>query len=501
MQAVRTRSFADLFKNDVFKNDGVFSRQTSADEEHVLAPLTQDSLPTASSSTRDSLPAASTLTRDTLPSASSSTRDSLPSPYASDKEDRTSNSSDTEDDASFALSIDKPLKAISGVWWAATGERYNVERTAQGVWRCIRRGVKLGQQKVYSLTCESDTGRVIWNNSFTLDTCDVTKDDAIWRTRPTAAKRKKCTWTRTKPSDVQVAEEAVVATQVEVDELKADESRSYSLGFMLQVRVKLLEADVLSGEEHLGISCQGKQTRRQNSSAKEEQQPAEDSDATVMTTVMLRNLPNQCTRSMLLEWLSTTEFKEAFDLLYVPMDKTSGNNLGYCFVNFVEAASCQRFIKVIDGRRAAKCFAGSRSSKVMRVCYAKVQGKEAYVQGMNMLSEGDAEHFATLPAGTYSMPAEAAAEAEIAESSAEPSVSASSFTGFRKDAPEFVPNQAASMESMDTLLEALTGMSMEEYTTTNPHAEAAARAEHYCKQIYPGGLFVPPQKVVAPAEK
>jgi len=46
-----------------------------------------------------------------------------------------------------------------------------------------------------------------------------------------------------------VAEEAVVATQVEVDEPKADESRSYSLRFTLQVRVELLKAEVPSSEE------------------------------------------------------------------------------------------------------------------------------------------------------------------------------------------------------------------------------------------------------------
>jgi RNA recognition motif-containing protein len=52
------------------------------------------------------------------------------------------------------------------------------------------------------------------------------------------------------------------------------------------------------------------------------------------TTVMLRNLPNDYTRGMLVELLESEGFGRKFDFVYVPIDFEKNSGLGYAFVNF-----------------------------------------------------------------------------------------------------------------------------------------------------------------------
>eukprot|EP00439_Symbiodinium_sp_Y106_P084116 s109_g24.t3 len=53
------------------------------------------------------------------------------------------------------------------------------------------------------------------------------------------------------------------------------------------------------------------------------------------TTVMMRNLPNNYTRSMLLQLLDSRDFAGQYDFVYLPIDFTRRANLGYAFVNLV----------------------------------------------------------------------------------------------------------------------------------------------------------------------
>jgi len=201
------------------------------------------------------------------------------------------------------------------------------------------------------------------------------------------------------------------------------------------------------------------------------------------TTVMLRNLPNQCTRAMLAKFLSTTEFAGHLDLVYVPMDKTSGNNLGYSFINFIEATSCERFIKAMNGTKAAKCFPGSRSGKVMQCNYAKVQGALAYCMGLanaasKLCAMGDEMAAWETMAPVPLIAAEGAKE-QIDECSME-------FQGLRKDAPEFVPGQLDSEAVLETLGQPLPEVRAQACF----HEAAAARARQYSSN-----LFVPGQMI------
>lgn len=67
------------------------------------------------------------------------------------------------------------------------------------------------------------------------------------------------------------------------------------------------------------------------------------------TTVMLRNVPNNYSRSMLLELLDEEGFAGLYDFLYVPFDFKKNAGLGYAFVNLVDADAVSKFWHVFDG--------------------------------------------------------------------------------------------------------------------------------------------------------
>jgi len=67
------------------------------------------------------------------------------------------------------------------------------------------------------------------------------------------------------------------------------------------------------------------------------------------TTVMLRNLPNDYTREMLLELVEAQGFAGTYDFVYLPIDFNSQAGLGYAFVNLLCPVEAQRFWKQFDG--------------------------------------------------------------------------------------------------------------------------------------------------------
>jgi len=67
------------------------------------------------------------------------------------------------------------------------------------------------------------------------------------------------------------------------------------------------------------------------------------------TTLMLRNVPNNYTRDMLLELLDGEGFKGEYDFVYLPMDFKSSANLGYAFVNVASPSKVHHFWAALDG--------------------------------------------------------------------------------------------------------------------------------------------------------
>lgn len=72
-------------------------------------------------------------------------------------------------------------------------------------------------------------------------------------------------------------------------------------------------------------------------------------DGKQRTTVMLRNMPNNYSRSMLLELLDAEGFAGQYDFLYLPMDFQSRASLGYAFINFSSSDAAASFWNTFDG--------------------------------------------------------------------------------------------------------------------------------------------------------
>lgn len=95
------------------------------------------------------------------------------------------------------------------------------------------------------------------------------------------------------------------------------------------------------------------------------------------TTVMLRNLPNDYTRDMLLELLVSCGFHGHFDFIYLPFDFKKRAGLGYAFLNLVshEVAVCTM------NTLAGFCTWKVKSNKVLQVTWStQVQGLTANVE-------------------------------------------------------------------------------------------------------------------------
>lgn len=96
------------------------------------------------------------------------------------------------------------------------------------------------------------------------------------------------------------------------------------------------------------------------------------------TTMMLRNLPNEYNRSMLMAALDERGFHGAYDFIYLPIDKCTRWNVGYAFVNFIDADSAERCKRELTGHRFPS--EDPRPEKITQVCRAHVQGLEKNVE-------------------------------------------------------------------------------------------------------------------------
>jgi len=70
------------------------------------------------------------------------------------------------------------------------------------------------------------------------------------------------------------------------------------------------------------------------------------------TTVMLRNIPNRYTQSMLLELLDSHGFVGRYDFVYLPMDFRNAVNLGYAFVNLLDHSCALELMRNFHGYAA-----------------------------------------------------------------------------------------------------------------------------------------------------
>jgi len=96
------------------------------------------------------------------------------------------------------------------------------------------------------------------------------------------------------------------------------------------------------------------------------------------TTVMMRNIPNNYNREMLLKLVNEEGFEGTYDLIYLPMDfQKQVSNLGYSFINFVESEVAMKFHDHFSGF----CKWSLQSDKVCEVTWSDaLQGIAPHVE-------------------------------------------------------------------------------------------------------------------------
>jgi len=97
---------------------------------------------------------------------------------------------------------------------------------------------------------------------------------------------------------------------------------------------------------------------------------------TPITTVMLRNVPNRYTQQELIEELDQLGFAGNFDFVYAPTDFGTMGNVGYAFVNFIDAAWAARCQKELEGYLFMK-HQKKMTKKHATVSVAHLQGLQA----------------------------------------------------------------------------------------------------------------------------
>jgi len=104
--------------------------------------------------------------------------------------------------------------------------------------------------------------------------------------------------------------------------------------------------------------------------------PSSVGESPKQTTVMMRNIPNSYTRSMLLKLVDKRGFSGTYDLAYLPMDFATNASFGYGFLNFTSAAHALGFREYFHGFRKWDLSSG----KVCQVSWGSThQGLEANI--------------------------------------------------------------------------------------------------------------------------
>jgi hypothetical protein len=93
------------------------------------------------------------------------------------------------------------------------------------------------------------------------------------------------------------------------------------------------------------------------------------------TTMMLRNIPNKYTPTMLRDYIDRTH-KYQYDFFYLRMDFKNKCNVGYAFINFVSPRALASFAE----RAQDKKWERFNSEKIIATCFADIQGLDALIQ-------------------------------------------------------------------------------------------------------------------------
>eukprot|EP00392_Amoebophrya_sp_AT5.2_P008584 g8612.t1 len=97
-----------------------------------------------------------------------------------------------------------------------------------------------------------------------------------------------------------------------------------------------------------------------------------------ITTLMVRNIPNRYNQTQFVQELDSIGFRNQYDFVYLPVDRSTESSVGYAFVNFRQPADAVRALQVFGEYRFQRY--RNVSSKVGTVSVAHIQGMENNVR-------------------------------------------------------------------------------------------------------------------------
>ena len=80
---------------------------------------------------------------------------------------------------------------------------------------------------------------------------------------------------------------------------------------------------------------------------------------------MIKNIPNKYTKKMMIDEFDK-KFKKKYDFFYLPIDFQNLCNVGYAFINFIQAATIREFFLEYNGKKWRKF----NSNKICAITYA-----------------------------------------------------------------------------------------------------------------------------------
>jgi len=95
-----------------------------------------------------------------------------------------------------------------------------------------------------------------------------------------------------------------------------------------------------------------------------------------VTTVMIRNVPNQYHRGHFMQELDRLGFCGKYDFVYLPIDRQTQWNVGYAFVNFENPDECDKCMQLMRRHMFKKLHPGQQQ-RYAQVSVAHLQGIEA----------------------------------------------------------------------------------------------------------------------------
>jgi hypothetical protein len=104
---------------------------------------------------------------------------------------------------------------------------------------------------------------------------------------------------------------------------------------------------------------------------------------TQITTLMVKNIPEKYTQRMLMDVFNHFGFDRCYDYIYLPVDFNRKVNIGYCFINLINAELCNEFRNFFKNfHLMIDPITDEWSTKLLQIVDAKVQGREANLRVM-----------------------------------------------------------------------------------------------------------------------